>query len=591
MNFRKSLQFPTHCINANRRVRDPAGVLCDRYIANGSINLETLPIESLNLAQGEWAQVEGTPYEVNRNREARWIDDKKEAQVYVHIEGFLCNTYILWFDAFKKDDDWRELPSNRKYLIDPYGFGQSKKNKKILKRQFQTTRTGVNTRFDYDNYGTLPSDLSLSRWGDIVSTVKTLAVTLDIAKKRRDIQLLIEQTFIPLEHRYFYQEYKTLKIRFPHLSFEAMWEQCPKDRESLLCVAFPDLFMDYKGRKEVGDIPKMSHEQFYWQCHIHNGKPQKKRPEEVCSTHGYCDSCKPALEAQQIQGLQSIKTGQNVEEYIVELLKEIYPAETVHHSGSFDRAQEDIHVTIDGRQRCIQVKNFGKTVTKDGDITYSTPLTPKFYDDDMLMIFANPADKKFVCCYYKRINDKERFGLRFTNLAKARRDTSWEHETKEGLMNAIRKLLPEAICADEIANRYGETIKKEVGMRGRLFAELDKRNIPFDARDSGGAIDCHINGKTIQLKFTSEFKPKLDRYGFKLYSRKGAYSVDDGLDFFIIEGGLHLGQFLISPIQELIDSGNITVGDKLGKQHFTFPKPEDKADILHRYWNNFDQLL
>jgi len=545
------------------------------FIADEFVDLDEYPLDPAK----EWTDVADSFYEMNDQRAVRYSDDHKEGTVWVEINGYAYTSYFLWFETFKLVNEYRDAAHNWCYKISPYGHGIGR-----FKDRNMTRYCNLNSKpykFDTDN---LPPELRITSRGELFNEHGEniiVAINFQANGGYRDIQLLIEEAWIPLHHRALYEDYRYLSLVYPHLKFKSVFSVNVRARYNLLCFTRPEMFQSYADKRDPGLIHTYCNKYYGWYCHKHQQK-YSTNPSGLVANHVGCTGCHVTAEQRSASGTTSNQVARDNELHQFEILQEIYGVDNVRDSSATGRAKEDFQVFVNEDWRGLQSKRLRKA--KGGNYAASIGN----YDDKMLMLFSNAEDSKYVCCYYEEVKYLvSDLGIRFSD--RARTLLPWRHSSKESVVAAIKALLPQAIPISEITNRLGATDQIEQAHKDRLFTLVRARGMTVDETDIG-AQDCRINNYVIQLKYATRQNGL--RYSFHASRgyKKRPYSVEDKIDFFIFEGGQHLGNFFIISAAKMVELGILKTSTQEGKLNFSIPLPEDTTDILHCHWNDFSAL-
>jgi predicted nucleic acid-binding Zn-ribbon protein len=549
-------------------------------------NGEFLPITTLATPSNGWTSLVDAPFKINNAREVRWNDDHKEAQTFVFIDGERYNTYMLWFEAFKTEDNWLPTASYPMYITNPYGLTRHVTRKAPIQRYFLMATNRVTTRHDYD-HGPLPVGVALSNEGFVIRKINGAFSRLGVFSQpyinRKpaaiDVQLLIEQAFIPIEHRNYYTEARYLAASFPRLKFNKMFEVPPDDRQNLLCIDNPEILRSYSGScEDISDVTRLSCKNLDFLCYLH-GKPYTDSPSRIIAGCRGCSGCKANPEQLVGIGHQSIQTGFGTEEYVCSFLDQCGRFEDVCWQANEDHGKDDARIRKDGRWHCLQIKTMRCQAMGGYKCTIENT-----YDDNMLMILANKDDSKFVVCYYSDVKHLASGLSVYFGSKKAGKYDHLKCESEEEACAKVHALVKGSVIDTDVTERYSANTRLERESKDRFFFAVKALGFTVDAKDRL-AVDCAVNSKTIQMKFTQRLS-STGKYAVNLMrtTRHLAYSEDDGVDFFVFEIGAYKGQFLST-------MGYISTPTQDGRRSITIPSPNYPSDDpLKIFWNKFDLL-
>lgn len=166
----------------------------------------------------------------------------------------------------------------------------------------------------------------------------------------------------------------------------------------------------------------------------------------------------------------------------------------------------------------------------------------KSYGDKL---YINPAiHMEFKNCIFHGVNDKS-LGYTFNDLLIDRCKMSTFYDNSNISISNLKE--------KESVNR----IKQVCIENGIIFDEVD---------NNFSSIDCRINGKNIQCKYSERFSD--NAYNFSIVKSKNMlrtpYDDEDGIDFFIFESAI--GEFYVIPINIMIYFGYIRTKNNKGKE-------------------------
>lgn len=298
----------------------------------------------------------------------------------------------------------------------------------------------------------------------------------------------------------------------------------------------------------------------------------------------------------------SITKGDKTEQFVADIMKKFTSIEDVQVIGNTGNIFDIIYRHKNDVYRALQVK----TLTKDlvNVDTWKAKFSIDQYPLDTLIVLVNEARDRFGLISYSKIKVKTlSFCFRKMNTGKYRHNKYNNISTFSNSLNIRSK----NSSLYDVNYSFSESIKKEYDSLYRLGEKCKSYNIPFSRNSTNSSvIDCFINNKAVQCKYSSLSTGKYNQYcRFSLYKSNGrengkqrikSYNESDPLDYFIFEvgGTLHnpekyKGYFCIIPKQILIQKGYISSGDNKGKKSISLCTPDFKCNHwCLDYWNTFN---
>lgn len=292
------------------------------------------------------------------------------------------------------------------------------------------------------------------------------------------------------------------------------------------------------------------------------------------------------------------ENGISTETFVESLLKK---DDRIHHIETYAQYNAFVDLVVYTKADSIGKQVQIKTITKANDRYFVT--LDKKYKDNMLIVACSNDRDLFAVCFWKEIKHVKRLSL--TKSEKS----MYKHmifDDSKTFVDKIVSLLPCALQFENIRDELAKPMLLEYDMTQRLAAKCAELGYVFTKqRNNDNPIDVYINGKTIQLKY-STYIPKghitfsvtiekcLCRYNNK--NVKQPYSIDDGIDFFVIElndnQNKYQGMFCVIPIEILIEMGYIKSDNQNGKRNLYICPPigYNKKHWSMQYWNRFDLL-
>jgi len=276
--------------------------------------------------------------------------------------------------------------------------------------------------------------------------------------------------------------------------------------------------------------------------------------------------------------INSIKIGDDTEEYVVDLLKETKQFKDIIKTGQTSEKCDIKVILLDGTEKGLQVKTL--SIKLDRTDSYCTGSLLN-YDSDMLIVMVNKNRDRFALEFVKNITTKKLY-LTFSSSRKTKYDNIM-FKDKNLFIKKLVELIPLSI---DYKLDLGIMQQKEYNMLERLENYCIKNNLSYIRNDSNGnSIDCFINNFKCQAKYCSLNVDGSSTYNIHFSKRLGnnyiqPYHCND-FDYFIVElGGVRNSEdlndlikyhnyFCIIPNKELVEqealqsetcNGKITLG-------------------------------
>jgi len=510
------------------------------------------------------------------------------------------------YDFITFSNTWKPSKIYPEYMISSNGSIKSFNLNKILKRCVRLYRHF----YDYDDivknchFGNHDwvdinienkVDYEIHRKGSVrnKTTKSFITITTQIKRKNISIYLLYEE-FHYNEYpniKIYYDKYLELKNKYTHLSFDKIWEKCATERCGLLCIRFPDHIKDWNDHIEVGDVFGTSSNTKNWKCHLHDEEYVATPDAKIRSP--LCSGCHKTTNERSNIGLECTKSGSDMEDYFVSLFVD-HPLIKQVNRTVIGGGLDDVVITLksDNKPRGIQIKTLVESF-QGGMYPESYILnfnTDKPYPNNMLIVAINRRKTRFFVTFCENIQYGKQVNIRYTSRAKKYNENKFTD--KNLFITEVIKLLPDCVEIKDIENRYNNLNSKEINMRNRLCKKLDELKIIYqDASNNNDAYDIFINGYMIQLKFTNNKHNNMFQVNMTRTGSKRPYSDTDNVDIFIYEIGGHEENFLIIPINELIEHGVVSSNNHEGKVFIYIPPPDySKENWAMKYWNAFNIL-
>ena len=355
-----------------------------------------------------------------------------------------------------------------------------------------------------------------------------------------------------------------------------------------------------------------SNRQVTWKCskgHIYKSRVADRTRQNKPSGCGVChvDSIrihdKDALNAQRKRGdsdQNSVKIGDDTEIYIQNLLQSHDDVESVERIGfTGDKADLVVQLRSFAAKKSLQIKSLSNNSSRPTTCMMHNDRT---YADDMLLAMVDRTRTHFALGFYRELKDKAR--TISINFNVKPRHISMMFTREEDFVAKLVDLLKQSV---DYTESVGISTAKEQQMLQRLHAFCVANNFSFKRNDTNGnTIDCFINDKAIQAKFSS--KPH-NGATFRVNASKSAghldgkviqrpYCADDPFEFVIVEvGGTRddeekfLGQFCFLPKSELVVRKILSSDECDGKLAMQVCPPDfAKAHWSKKFWGNIDAL-
>ena len=237
----------------------------------------------------------------------------------------------------------------------------------------------------------------------------------------------------------------------------------------------------------------------------------------------------------------------------------------------------------DGIKRGLQVK----TLTKTGKDSFTAVRVN--YHPNMLIVMVNNDRNRFVLGYASQFSIKSPTTMFNSTKTYPYMTTTNEKLFIEKCLSMAKNSLP----LNDETNFTNPTLIKEQAMTKRLEKQCAETGLLFRSHSvSATAIDCYINGRSSQQKFSSQRAVNISRRGGKIngINQHIPYSSDD-FDFLIVEMEHSLGHFYIFPAQILTERGYLKTNFQFGKTSFTIPPPDKctaRTEWTKEYFDRFD---
>ena len=296
-------------------------------------------------------------------------------------------------------------------------------------------------------------------------------------------------------------------------------------------------------------------------------------------------------------GYTAISKGDKTEQYVFNIMKNFKDIEDVQVFGSMGCLFDIVYKYKNDEYRALQVK----TLIKDhnsSDIWRTTFETDQYFPDT-LIVLVNEERSRFGLISYDKVNVKTlSLGFSRMNRGKYRHNKYIEEIKFSESLNRRSK----SSSLFNIEKSFSDNIKKEYDSLQRLKDRCIERSISFERNTTNSdVIDCFINSKKVQCKYTSIAK---NYCKFNIYKSNGSidgvhqiqpYNENDPIDYFVFEVGgtiedpcKYKGQFCTIPMSIMIEKGYVTTNKVNGRTSISLCLPDYEGDHwCLEYWNSF----
>jgi hypothetical protein len=256
--------------------------------------------------------------------------------------------------------------------------------------------------------------------------------------------------------------------------------------------------------------------------------------------------------------LGTLEKGLTTELFMLDVLKNIDIIKSVkkdHFNSKFDI----FFKLSDGIKRGLQVKN----LTKIQDCDSFKMANLNKYSEGTLIVGVNQEHKVGLAYLYsEKYNTKHAFFSKnknsrgkYANLLK-----DWDEFIIDltNLLSQATIITPEIYRLSLIDATYREYLSVK---RFKLYCKNNNFTVQYKL-DTYGNICLLINDFKVNLKFV--LNHKLNCHFYETHTTKDCYTQGD-YDFYVVEIGLHLGEFFIVHESELIKYGIVSTDTQKGK--------------------------
>ena len=333
---------------------------------------------------------------------------------------------------------------------------------------------------------------------------------------------------------------------------------------------------------EVGQMKFMEYQNDIWKFSKENGKYQSTckfifedeeyQTSDRCVNYSFeCGYCKKHKDGICNDRKKTTSIGDQNEEFISNLLKsrlEFIKVKTIGRENSeldiIYKIRDEFNSGID-QFRGIQIK----TLTKIGNYNHYNMSNVDKYSDNTLIVGVSNNKSKFCLFFGKEINDGivGEF-INFDNPTMNQRSRIFYSFDDNSLGYIFIDML---IYYSKYSTLYSESkIYVDVLNERESISKLERYcltyNVKFEHESSSdSSIDCKINDKNIQCKYSNTVNDSLYCYSLHKYKNniRLPYDDRDNLDFFIFENGI--GDFYVIPVNVMIYFGYIRNRNNKGK--------------------------
>ena len=409
-----------------------------------------------------------------------------------------------------------------------------------------------------------------------------------------DLEHLYEMAFIPVEQRRYYHEICSLQEQYPDVDTSVIYQTSPLDRGNLLCIRRPEILPELVDQSRIFTLSAGTKELEDWKC-IPHGTHHRRTVVDRAVQNCRPDCCHLTKEQLAEKGHASNLIGEETEKYCEELMSHVSGVIKVTRVGHLSSPCHDIEASlVDSKARAVQTKTLWQSKQNPRQFCISSL---DGYDPGVLIVAVNPKfpDLGFVCLAGELPESTDVLTISFST--RARTYTENKVSTREDLLDKIAKYLPLTVEVSHLQNIYCEYHLRERESLLRLESECIKRGISYRPHSNNyEVIDCWLQEQSSQAKYTNVQGDSMWKCGISKSAPGGSsqpYSIMDNIKFFVFElDKAYPGQFMIVPMEEMIEQGYITTLEQDGRKKIYLPPPDypDKSHWAMKYWNNFSQL-
>lgn len=387
-------------------------------------------------------------------------------------------------------------------------------------------------------------------------------------------------------------------------------------KPNLLVDTHPDIAKewDYKlNTLNINLITYGSGENIWWLCLININHPSynstvssrtKKWPHKCpkCEEEKKEKKDKMHLLQQEIKEhtikphINDIKTGDESENYVVQLLKQSNLFKNIIRTGHTADVTDAVVILNSGEKKSLQIKTLSYLRAPE---IYSMSGLSK-YDKNMLIVGTNRLRTCLALFYQKNMEGKDNVSLPFS-ATKSKYKNLMFRDSKN-FLDKFNELIINS--TPYIGYNSGECNIKEYKSLLRLESWCINNNIRYNRRDTNcDTIDIFINDIPMQAKFCSMNGKTRSTYQIGIRKSAGMidgirttmpYSINDPFHYLIVElGGIkediskYEGYFCFIPKQKLVEMGYISSILSEGKESMYICSPDSKLTHWSKeFWLN-----
>jgi hypothetical protein len=415
----------------------------------------------------------------------------------------------------------------------------------------------------------------------LIRTQNRISVFICTADMEFDIEWLYECVFIPKKDRVFAEEIQSLTDRYPDIDFTEVWKLSPLRRSDLFCIRFPDV-VEYwaDDPKLLYDVSYASNKVFKWRClddpdHVmyYNSVYARTGMKESCPI------CSRTTENRRLRCSDNADIGRELEVWFAEQINKLPGVRSARSIGHESNSVDDIEVELlDNSIRSIQSKTLSVSLA-NSDSKHSIQMRTGQYPPDMLIIGSNRLKNKFFIAFARDIEPAtsatQQVCICFSRGSELYNEFKFTDINL--FLTRLTELLPQTILTKDIPNRYTPKNFMEVEMKTRLAIKCTEYGLSYKSHtDNSSITDAVVNNYTVQLKAINRMKSR--KYVASIHRcRDGVdnqkYTLQDKVDFLIIEIKDFPGQFYIIPWDALLELGYIVTATTAGKDKLMLYPP------------------
>lgn len=284
-------------------------------------------------------------------------------------------------------------------------------------------------------------------------------------------------------------------------------------------------------------------------------------------------------------GYLSISKGDETEKFVAEVMKKFKYMEDVQVIGNTGSFFDILYKYENDEYRCLQVKTLVKDLSNNDTwrVTFDSN-----YMNDTLIVLVNEDRDRFGLISFGSVTTKS-LSLGFRRMKKGK----YRYNKYNNIISFSESLYRRSKISSifDIEKSFSSSIRKEFDSLQRLSEKCREYGFSFSKSESNGSVvDCVINNKNIQCKYSSLIKGNYCR--FNLCKSNGRfdtqpYDENDLIDYFIFEVGEYKGSFYIIPKNVLIEKGYLRSEKNKGIKSISLCLPDAKYHWTKKFWNKF----